>query len=294
MLLKVSNMFNFKMVQQILLDEEKYISDVFQKMALPFTEKDSNEDNEGENNEERQFMEVPMGDKKVKRAQTFEELYARLDELKSKGRLDYRDRNLKKGLKSRIKKKSKKEERIMQKKLARTEKIAAASSKAKEECVEASKIPKQKPIFNSEGHMVFSKFDFSQVGTKRKLNNEKNSKKILQKIELKKQKVKELVENGEVEKADEIKKKEAWNAVLAKAKGEKLRDDPELLKKSIKREEMKKKHSAKKWESRMDSVQKTIQEKQHKRQDNIMKRKKEKKMNKLKKAAKKGRLISNI
>lgn len=57
---------------------------------------------------------------------------------------------------------------------------------------------------------------------------------------------------------------------------------------------MKKKHSAKKWELRMDSVQKTIQEKQHKRQDNIMKRKKEKKMNKLKKAAKKGRLISNI
>lgn len=56
---------------------------------------------------------------------------------------------------------------------------------------------------------------------------------------------------------------------------------------------MKKKHSAKKWESRIDSVQKTIQEKQQKRQDNIMKRKKEKKLNKFKKAAKKGRIVTN-
>lgn len=289
----MANKFSFKIVQKILLDEEKYISDVFEKMCVPMVERGLKEDDEEENNEEQHLKKAPMGDKKLKRAQTFEELYARLNELKSKGRLDYKDRNLKKGLKSRIKKKTKKEERLTQKKLARTEQIAANSSKIKEENVEASKIPKQKPIFNSEGHMVFSKFDFSQVGTKRKLNNEKNSKKILQKIELKKQKVKELIEIGEVEKADEIKEKDAWNAVLAKARGDKIRDDAELLKKSIKRDEMKKKHSAKKWESRIDSVQKTIQEKQQKRQDNIMKRKKEKKLNKFKKAAKKGRIVTN-
>ena len=165
---------------------------------------------------------IPTAGENIKRARTFEELHAKLDELKSKGRLDHRQRNLKKGLKNKIKKKSKREERLMQKKLARTEQMAAGASKIKEENGDIPKVHKQKPIFNSEGHMVFSKFDFSQVGTKRKSKIEKNPKKLLQQIEQKKQKVKELVESGEKEKAKEIKEKESWKTVLAKASGEKV------------------------------------------------------------------------
>ena len=129
---------------------------------------------------------------------------------------------MKKGLKNKIKKKSKKEERKMQKKLVRTGQMAAGVSKIKEENGEACKVPKQKPIFNSEGHMVFSKFDFSNIGTKKKSKGTKDPKKILEQIEQKKQKVKELVQSGEKEKAIEIKEKEAWKSVLAKAGGEKV------------------------------------------------------------------------
>lgn len=73
-----------------------------------------------------------------------------------------------------------------------------------------------------------------------------------------------------------------------------VKDNPELLKRTIKRKEQKKKHSANKWKSRTDNIQKSMQEKQEKRQENIMKRKKEKKANKLKKASKKGRIISGV
>lgn len=70
-----------------------------------------------------------------------------------------------------------------------------------------------------------------------------------------------------------------------------IKDDPELLKRTIKRKEQKQKFNTKKWNSRIDNVHKSMQERQDKRQENIMKRKKEKKLNKLRKAAKKGRII---
>lgn len=110
----------------------------------------------------------------------------------------------------------------MQKKLARTERASAEMQKIKD--VDVPKIPKQKPIFNSQGNMVFSKFDFSEIGTKKKVQKmEKDPKKILQQIEEKKKKVKELEEVGENEKAQVIKEKDAWRTVLAKASGEKVR-----------------------------------------------------------------------
>ena len=130
---------------------------------------------------------------------------------------------MKKNLKNRIQKKSKKDERALQKKLARTERMAAQTPKVKEE-VDAPKVPKQKPIFNSKGNMVFSKFDFSEIGTKRKpMKTEKDPKKILYQLEEKKKKVKELEEAGEKDKAQELKEKDAWKSVLAKASGEKVK-----------------------------------------------------------------------
>lgn len=161
-------------------------------------------------------------DGKSKRAKTFEELYAKAEELKGK-RSNYQDRCLKKNLKNKISKKVKREQRLMQKKLARTERASAETQKVKED-VDVPKIPKQKPIFNSQGNMVFSKFDFSEIGTKKKVQKiEKDPKKILHQLEEKKKKVKELEEVGEKDKAQEIKEKEAWKSVLAKASGEKVK-----------------------------------------------------------------------
>lgn len=225
------------------------------------------------------------------RASTLMELHEKLEQLKGR-RLDYKDKLLKKGLKNRLKKKSKKEERLMQKKLAKTELAAAGGARVKHENGDVPKFTKPKPVFNSEGKMVFSKFDFSEIGAKKiQPKVDKDPKKILQNLEKQKLKIAELEKAGKKDAADELKEKQAWKTVLAKASGEKIKDNPELLKKSVKREEHKKKRSAKKWETRIDGVQKTQNEKQQKRQDNILKRKKDKKVNKLKKAAKRGRII---
>jgi len=200
-------------------------------------------------------------------------------------------------LKNRIKKKSKREERLLQKKLARTEQGAAGVTRVKTEegSAEAPKVSRAKPVFNSEGNMVFSKFDFSEIGTKKKPpKSEKDPKKALQLLQQKKEKLKELEAAGEKEKAQEIKEKEAWKTALAKSSGDKIKDNPELLKKTIKRTEQQKTKSAKKWDSRIEGVQKTKQESQQKRQENILKRKKDKKTNKLKRASKKGRVIAGF
>lgn len=287
--------FNKEAVHKILLTEDKFISDVFSVMPLPTREL-----------VERSFLstqkEQPskkvktftVSDRKSKRAHTFEELHAKLEELKGVKKLDYKQKLLKKNIKNKIKKKSKRDERLLQKKLARTEQNAA-SSKIKTENEEIPKVPKPKPVFNSEGKMVFSKFDFSEIGIKKKLpKNENDPRKILQHLQQKKEKLKQLEESGEKEKVENIKEKDAWKSVLAKASGEKVKDDPDLLKRTIKRNEQKKKHSAKKWNSRIESVQKSIQGRQEKRKENIMEKKREKKTNKIKKAAKKGRVISGF
>jgi hypothetical protein len=158
---------------------------------------------------------------KGKRAQTFEELHTRFNEFKGK-KLNYKDKLIKKGLKNRIQKKTKKEMRLMQKQLIKTERTSGEPVKIKEEA-DVPKIPKQKPIFNSKGNMVFSKFDFSEIGTKKSpIKTENNPKKILQKLEEKKKELKKLEETGNKELAQEIKEKDMWKTALAKATGEKV------------------------------------------------------------------------
>lgn len=56
---------------------------------------------------------------------------------------------------------------------------------------------------------------------------------------------------------------EAWRAALSRAAGEKVLDDPKLLRKSIKREQADKARSARKWQERVAAQQ----EQQCSRQD---------------------------
>lgn len=165
-----------------------------------------------------------MPSAKTKRAHTFEELHTKLEELKGVKRLDYKQKLLKKNLENRIKKKVKREGRLLQKKLARTERNASGGAKVNTDNEDAPKVPKAKPVFNSEGKMVFSKFDFSEIGVKKKIPKSKNDpKKILQQLQQKKEKLKKLEDSGETEKADDMKEKDAWKSALARAGGEKVR-----------------------------------------------------------------------
>lgn len=195
---------------------------------------------------------------------------------------------LKKGLKNRVLKKQKKDERKGRKNLIKTGPDYSAQFENK---------PKpSKPIYNSEGKMVFSKFDFSESGFKseaseRRGREERDPHKILKKIEKRNEKLKELETKGEVEKLSEIREKIAWNKALNKSEGVKVKDNPELLKKTIKRERKQKQKSRKKWDARLEGMKNRQEEKQKKRMGNIQARKKQVKVNKLKKAASKGRII---
>ena len=175
-----------------------------------------------------------------------------------------------------------------------------------------------KPIYNSEGKMVFSKFDFTEEQKDQK-KPQIDPKSALKKIQKEKDKLKSLEEigksttwlqvlvlpnpqifdinlkftifPGKTERVKIIEEKTAWKTALDKAQGVKVKDDVSLLKKSIKKIEQKKKSSKKKWDERKDNVEKRKEGKQSKREENIQRRKHGNKQNKAKKLAKKGRSV---
>jgi hypothetical protein len=105
---------------------------------------------------------------------------------------------------------------------------------------------------------------------------------LLKKVEANRSKLEQLPEDLR----EQIKEKQLWAATLKRAEGEKVKDKPELLKKSIKKEKAKKRKSAKKWKERIDAVKREQKEKQKKRAENIqnkIKQKYEKRLRKIKK-----------
>jgi hypothetical protein len=81
--------------------------------------------------------------------------------------------------------------------------------------------------------------------------------------------------------AEQIKEAKAWDAVMKRAAGEKVKDRVDLLKKSVKREQSKKKKSAEKWKEREEAVKKAQEDRQKKRAENIqsaMQKRKDKRM----------------
>ncbi|EKG17731.1 Surfeit locus 6 [Macrophomina phaseolina MS6] len=97
------------------------------------------------------------------------------------------------------------------------------------------------------------------------------------------------------EKRKEIEAKDLWLNAKKRAHGEKVKDDTNLLKKTLKRKEKQKKKSEKEWTERIEGVQKGQEMRQKRREENLRKRreikgtKPGKKANKLKAGKKKAR-----
>lgn len=92
----------------------------------------------------------------------------------------------------------------------------------------------------------------------------------------KKQSKQELLEHVEKESQKTLSKDEekrrAWKAALARAHGEKVLDDPRLLKKSIKKDVKLKERKTKAWNERMEKVKEKQNQRQQKRKDNLQQR----------------------
>ncbi|CAH2068453.1 unnamed protein product, partial [Iphiclides podalirius] len=275
-----------KNLKNELAKELHFLKNVFSSLSIPIHSKDNdtNDDfeitNDGDLDIKKDFP---------KRASSIVELEEKLQKLKSQNNFHLKSKLAKKSINSKLNKKLKKKERAS--------KTPAKSStdyqtNNKQANMDKTNISTAKPIFNNEGKLVFSKFDFANFGRKEKgAKMHKDPKKILDEMKQQENKFRQLQDTDCADKVQEIKAKMAWKNILQKAEGQKVKDDPILLKKSIKRMEQKKKVSKKQWENRVKNVEQKKEERQNKRKENISKKKKEKKSKIVKTAIKRGRVV---
>ncbi|XP_031635915.1 surfeit locus protein 6 homolog [Contarinia nasturtii] len=151
-------------------------------------------------------------------------------------------------------------------------------------------------VFNEEGKMVFSKFEFAAQASRAKKTKKdktiKDPKLLIKKLKQEKEQINELVSQGEVEKAEELKKNIAWQKAFDKTEGKKVKDNVSLLHKTLHKKKVEKKKSKEQWKQREQKIEKEKESKAKRREENINKKKDEKKKHKLKKASKRGRVIA--
>jgi len=89
---------------------------------------------------------------------------------------------------------------------------------------------------------------------------------LLKQVQEKRKKIHELkgTEEGEV-----LASQEAWSTMKKRASGLKVFNDPEKIKKSLKRDQHQKKKSQKEWAARINTQNKTRKDAQKKRSENI-------------------------
>jgi len=124
-----------------------------------------------------------------------------------------------------------------------------------------------------EEDIKFSTFDFSTGKPQPSYLVKKKRKKadvLLQEAE-QKMLLMEKIKN--TEEGKKLLQDESWKKVYMKATGQKVKDNPKLIKQSMKKEEKKKQKSASAWEERKGAEEKKKADKQAKRTENIKNRK---------------------
>jgi len=146
-------------------------------------------------------------------------------------------------------------------KISKVDRLAKSSRKGSEKGVEKKQQGGNAPKKVTGSEFSFGRLDFGQEdGIKKK--NKLSKQEILEKVE----KDRERVLSKEEEK------KRAWKAALARAHGEKVLDDPKLLKKSIKKDEKIREKKSQAWAERTEKVKEKQNQRQQKRRDNIQAR----------------------
>ena len=141
---------------------------------------------------------------------------------------------------------------------------------------EEKKNGKQSKDLSSSASIQFSKFETKtkedlHLQSTKKRKKKKNLVKILDDAKKKKKEISVLQKSTD-DKSVTMLQDKAWLKAISMAKGEKQKDNPELIAKTMKRKEQSKKKSKKEWTSRIGGQKKVQKEKQKKRQANIEKR----------------------
>jgi len=149
--------------------------------------------------------------------------------------------------------------------------------------------PVKEPVEN--GKVIFNKFDLIKdpiEAEKERLKKKKPLQVRVKEAESREAKLDELDEENP-EKADELREKKKWKDAITRVKGDKVRDDAGLLKKSLKRQMQKKAASQKKWGARTDKIKESMKAKQDTRKKNLKGRGKKVSSKDKKKAASAGK-----
>ncbi|KAJ2882199.1 hypothetical protein H4R27_003602 [Coemansia aciculifera] len=193
-------------------------------------------------------------------------------------------------------------EALLEKRMKRRKNTKEAQAKAKksgttpaQEQVLGSKTPNMvKATASGEGaagaQEVKSSIYFGKLTTGAIMKKKSvHVKQQLAKVESKKREMDEL-RKVDSAKADQLEERDRWGKALDLAKGEKVKDDPKLLRKTVRRDEQQKKKSSREWHDRKETVATKIKERAQKRETNIKVRvdaKKMKRQGKSKKAIEK-------
>lgn len=106
---------------------------------------------------------------------------------------------------------------------------------------------------------------------------------MLREAQMKEAKIEQLERQGDLERSTQLKMKDLWQSALDKSEGKKVRNDAQLIKKTIKKVHKRKEKSRKQWEERIEQTKQRQEKAQKKRSMNIKKRKQAKIQKKIKK-----------
>ena len=111
-----------------------------------------------------------------------------------------------------------------------------------------------------------------EIKTKKKVKGPSDPKTRLAQLDAKAERLAKM----DPEKAERAKENDRWHHALLAARGEKVKDNPALLKKTISRREREKKKSKREWDERIAKVERDREDRQRKREENLAKRREEK------------------
>ncbi|KHJ39801.1 surfeit locus protein 6 [Trichuris suis] len=151
------------------------------------------------------------------------------------------------------------------------------------------------PSHSDEGNMMnastdelaYTKFEFASNRSSKNKHRKRGSfavdnlvgrryGSLLRKVEKRQEKL-ESLQQKDPAKAEVATRKICWDTAEKRAQGVKIKDDPSLLKKSLKRRLKKKERSRTKWAQRVAAVERAMQKKQEIRLKNIRRRIEQKK-----------------
>ena len=210
-------------------------------------------------------------------------LQQKLVELKGRRRMRKEGDHKHKTLKKDKKEERKRKKNVSQKEEFKQGKVAVKAGRGGDE------IPK--PTSRPSGELAFNRFDFNIADTaSSKHARKRNLHKLVSRVESNQRKLEETMMQDEI-KGAKLKERQTWIKAVEMAGGKKVKDDPRLLKKTMKKLDKRKKMSKKQWEERVRQEEERKSTRQQKRRQNIEVRIKSIKAKKeRKKLKKKGRV----